>query len=386
MLDSIQVGASGLQSFSQGLRMIANNTTNLHTAGFRSALLQFSEAGGGSGESAAVPGHGVAAPRSRLDFSHGELGATGRSSDLGLDGEGWFVLRDAQGELRYTRSGAFQVNADGHLVSQEGLEVMGLADGRQEAISLAGRNTVAATPTSTLTLTGNLSSTEASQTVAGLKVIDAAGREHALSLRLTSNASQTPGNWKLELLESDVVVGTGNLQFQDGHPDAASARIALNYTPSAGPVQPLVLALGADVTSFAAGSLSTLAMLSQDGRAPGTLTQSMFDAKGVLKLTYSNGRTVDGPTLLLARMRGGDGLVSVGSGLFKADAQTPVIQGSAGQPGFGTVRTGVLEGSNVDLSREFSELVIVQRGYQASSQVIATANDMLQELFNMKKQ
>lgn len=380
MLDAIQIGASGLQAYAKGLRVIAHNTSNLHTPGFRSQGLQFAELV----DPTTGQGHGIAAPGTRTDARPGELRQTGRPGDLGLDGDGWFVLRDPQGQVRYTRDGSFRFDADGRLVAADGAEVMGTEAGRRGVVSLTGRGTVPGTATSAVRLGGNLSSTTDVQTVGGLTVLDADGREHALSLRLTSTAATEPGTWRAELIDGTATVGTATLRFVDGRPDAATSRVAIVRQSAGGAAQSLVLDL-ADVTSYASGSLSTLAMASQDGRPPGTLTQATFDASGVLRLTYSNGRTVQGPQLVLARATA-DAMLPVGKGRHVLAEGGSVAEGVAGAAGFGTVRAGAIETSNVDLSREFSELVIVQRGYQAASQVIATANDMLQELFNMKKQ
>ncbi len=381
MLDSIQIGSSGLQAYTQGLRVIAHNTANLHTTAYKAQGQQFAELV----DPATGQGHGLAAAGTRTDRSAGESRQTGRASDLALEGDGYFVLRDAQGRVGYTRDGSFRFDGEGRLVAADGAQVQGLDAGQRTAVSIAGRATDAGTPTTTLQLGGNLSSTADEQTVGGLAVVDGAGRERSLSLRLVSTATTEPGTWRAELLEAGQVVGQARLRFVDGRPDDASARIAITYQAAGAAAQPLVLALGSDVTSFASGSLSTLSMASQDGRPPGALTQAAFDAAGVLRLTYSNGRTVQATQLLLVRPRAEDALQSTGSGRYALANGGSVTEGVAGGAGFGSLRAGALETSNVDLSREFSELVVVQRGYQASSQVIATANDMLQELFNMKK-
>jgi flagellar hook protein FlgE len=138
------------------------------------------------------------------------------------------------------------------------------------------------------------------------------------------------------------------------------------------------------VTSFASGNLSTLAMSSQDGHAPGNLSKVTFNERGVLVATYSNGQTLEGARLLLGRFTTPDAVEEVGSNQFAEANGIAWETGGAGEGPFGSVRAGVLEVSNVDLSREFSDLVVMQRGYQAASQVISTANDMLQELFHMK--
>ncbi|RYY67468.1 MAG: flagellar hook-basal body complex protein [Comamonadaceae bacterium] len=174
--------------------------------------------------------------------------------------------------------------------------------------------------------------------------------------------------------------------FADGSPTVATEKLTFNYTPAGRAARPVVLDFSSDVTSFASGTLSTLAMASQDGYAPGNLTTAAFDDKGELVATYANGQTVRGPRLLLARFSSPDAVEDLGGSRFAQANGLAWDSGAAGEGAFGRIRSGVLELSNVDLSREFSELVVMQRGYQASSQVIATANDMLQELFRMKAQ
>jgi flagellar hook protein FlgE len=101
-------------------------------------------------------------------------------------------------------------------------------------------------------------------------------------------------------------------------------------------------------------------------------------------LAYSNGQTVKGQRLAMGRFDTLDGVTAVGNNEFDATNPLAWHAGYAGEGGFGGIRPGMVELSNVDLSREFSDLVIMQRGYQASSQVITTANDMLEQLFHMK--
>jgi flagellar hook protein FlgE len=120
----------------------------------------------------------------------------------------------------------------------------------------------------------------------------------------------------------------------------------------------------------------------QDGYAPGAITGETFDEKGVLQIAYSNGQTVDGPSLALARIADTGGLLARGNSLFEYRGGQTVERRRAGDDL--TVNRGSLELSNVDLTQQFGELILLQRGYQASSQVISTANDMLQELLQMR--
>lgn len=390
MLDSINVGASGLMGHQQGLRAIANNTSNMNTPGFKSSTLGFADlfyasSPGSNGNSVRL-GHGMSPTGTQLNFSQGEMRQTGGDFDLAMDGEGFFTLRTEQGLTRYTRAGAFQFDADGVFVNRaDGSKVLGIGgDGSLREITLDGLRLSSGRPTASVRFTGNLSSTLAQQTVGGVKVYDALGQEHTLTLKLTSTDPAQPGNWHAELMEGNTSVGTAEIAFVDGRPTAATSKPTFSYTPAGGAAQQLVLDLSSDVTSFAAGSLSTLAMASQDGYAPGNLTKVAFDATGTLVATYANGQTAKGARLALGRFTTPDAVEDLGGNLFGEAGGIPWLVGVAGEGGFGSLHAGMLEMSNVDLSREFTDLVVMQRGYQAASQVISTANDMLQELFGMK--
>ncbi|CAM3548466.1 flagellar hook protein FlgE [Paracidovorax anthurii] len=389
MIESIYVGMTGLSSFSRGLRVIANNTTNLNTPGFKSSSLRFADAfydgGSYSGRQFGQLGYGVSTTGTMMSFKSGELRQTGNGLDLAIDGQGLFTLKGEGDRIRYTRAGQFQFNSDGVLVSQgNGAKVMGIgADGALSEISIANLKTSAGKATAVVKFTGNLSSGGTEQSVSGVRVFDAAGGEHLLTAKLTNTNSTTPGSWQVELLDGTTTVGTQQLIFQDGKPTAATAKLSFTYTPAGQAAVPLTLDFSADVTSFASGSLSTLAFASQDGFAAAELSSASFDSTGTLVLTYANGQTVKGSRLSLGRFDTTDAVGAVGNNEFE------VLDGNAWHTGvaggsFGSVRSGYVEISNVDLSQEFSDLVIMQRGYQASSQVISTANEMLQELFSMK--
>ena len=208
MLDSIYVGMTGLLGYSRGLRVIANNTANMNTPGFKSSSLQFadlfyanSDAGGGvTGQGLGQLGFGLNTTGTSLSFKQGDLRQTGNKLDMAIDGQGLFVLRDDQGGLHYTRDGQFQFSTEGVLVSPaSGAKVMGMdSNGQFVEITLAGQMTHPGKPTSRVKFSGNLSSTATEQTVTGVKVTDASGGEHSLSLKLTSTTATTAttaGRW-----------------------------------------------------------------------------------------------------------------------------------------------------------------------------------------------
>jgi flagellar hook protein FlgE len=390
MLNSIYIGMTGLQGYSQGLRVIANNTANINTPGYKGSSLQFadmfySNSGSGTGSGQMQVGYGLNTAGTVLNFEQGELRQTGNDLDLAIDGQGLFTVEDSSGNLHYTRAGQFTFDASGQLVSRvDQSKVLGQnASGVIGAISIAGQSTIAGKATTTAKFSGNLSSTATDQTINSVKVIDHVGGEHLLSVKLVNNSATTAGNWTVQLLDGTTVIGTGSITFTNGRPDAATSKVSITYTPTGLRAVPLVLDFSTDVTSFAAGNLSTLAFTTQDGLLPGALTGVSFDALGTMVMAYSNGQTVKGSRLSLGRFDTLDAVEANGNNQFDATNSLAWHTGLAGDGGFGSVRSGMVELSNVDLSQEFSDLVIMQRGYQAASQVVSTANDMLQELFQM---
>ncbi|RYF69034.1 MAG: flagellar hook-basal body complex protein, partial [Comamonadaceae bacterium] len=300
MLDSIHVGMTGLLGYAKGLRVIGNNTANLNTPGYKGSTLQFTDlfyASGGAGPGTGTKlGFGLGTAGTNVDFRQGDLRQTGNALDLGVEGEGWFVVRDGEGRTRYTRAGQFQFDADGRFVSRtDGSQVVGVdAQGEPVDVSLAGLRVSPGKATASARFTGNLSATATEQTVNSVKVFDERGQEHTLSVAFTNTASTKPGSWKVELLDGTVSAGVSQIVFDDGSPTTATSKLTFNYIPPGRSARVLTLDFSSDVTSFASGNLSTLAMVTQDGYAPATMTSAAFDEKGQLVATYANGQKIEG--------------------------------------------------------------------------------------------
>ena len=162
MIESIYVGMTGLSSFSRGLRVIANNTANLNTPGFKGSSLRFADAfysgGSYSGRQFGQLGYGVSTTGTTLSFKPGELRQTGNSLDLAINGEGLFTLRGEDGKITYTRAGQFQFNSDGILVSQgTGEKVLGVGpNGGLTEITINDLRTDAGKKTTTVKIKAEL--------------------------------------------------------------------------------------------------------------------------------------------------------------------------------------------------------------------------------------
>lgn len=226
-----------------------------------------------------------------------------------------------------------------------------------------------------------------------ITVVDKLGGTHKVKVVFTKNTSTSTGtnttNWDVAAFEGSNQVGSGAVQFIGtvaGPP--AEIRLSLSNSQTLDVSLDLFDASGATLGSPpSAGDpnpqpTSTLAVESQDGTATGTLTSVTFDAKGVLQLVYSNGSTVPGPVLALAQVPDESGLIELSDALFEYRGDAPARIRSAGDDL--QVRANSLEASNVDLTTEFSSLILMQRGYQAASEVVSTANTLIQQLLDMR--
>jgi len=398
MFDAIFIGTSGLQTFSAGLKVISNNVTNLNTPGFKSADAQFSnlyqaDSGSGSGQlvsSGQRFGSGVMAGETLVNFQPGEMRQTGNPLDLSVNGEGFFITQEPgsnaqQAEYRYTRAGQFEFDKDGRLVVRgTDKQVVGLDDkGAQTPITLDGLRIQDPKPTSTVTLTGNLSSSATEVTVSTVKVIDAIGGEHVLKLVFKPKAGN-PGSWTVAVFDGATEVASGDVSFVDGRPANGSDSFSFSYTPPGVKTTSVKVELSKNATSFDTGAMSSLALGSVDGYSVGSLTKVSFDADGVMSLSYSNGQSSKGPRIALAVFDTNGSLTPIGNNEFGSEAGQGLHIGAANQGIYGGIGSSQIEGSNVDLATEFSDLIVTQRGYQAASRIVSTANELLQDLYDMK--
>jgi len=398
MFESIYVGLSGLASFSRNLTVIGNNVSNLNSPGFKAMQLQFADlmyarlgiGGGGSGEPMQL-GSGVNTGGTRVLFKQGALRETGSATDVAVEGNGFFVLRSSDGKTTYTRDGSFEFGADGMLTSRaNGSRVGALVGGALQDVSIAGLRATSGRPTSTVSLIDNLSSGDTTHELT-VPVFDASGTSRDLKLVFTNNSTVTPRSWLIKVNDAaGNELSNGEIRFNgDGSPAEGFNSHTFTLQPTGVESTQITLKFGdpntfSGTTNFSAGTESTLRLGSQDGFASGSLTEAKFDAEGVLVASYSNGQTSRGPRLALAFFDSPQELEATGAGVFENRSNQNVTLGNPRSSLFGSVTGGSLESANVDLAQQFSELIVTQRGYQASSQVITAANEMIQQLFDIK--
>lgn len=396
MFGSMFVGLSGMNAYSSGLRQISNNITNLNSLGFKGSTTQFGDlvrVGTGMG-SGSRDGQGVALRESRTDFAQGELRQTSRGLDLAVDGAGFITLLRPDGQAVLVRTGSFEVDRDGHLVlagTDLRLSVMN-GSGQPTAISLAGQRFSAPQATTKVKFTGNLSSTAttANHTVP-VTVFDSTGDSQGWQVTFTrdpASVTTTPPavEWTVEVRNAaGTSIGSQRIRFESGSVTAATSKPVFT-DPLTGLAIEFDFSEG--VTPFSNGDRSDLnvAQNGRDGRDRGDLVNVSINEKGEVLLTYSNQDTKTVGEVALAMPADAQDLQEVGSGQYQLDDLRGVAFVGSGSKGAGRVLSNRLEASNVDLSRQFGELILIQRGYQASSQIVSVSNEMIQQLFAIRGQ
>lgn len=383
MLGSIFVGLSGMNAFSGGLRQISNNITNINTTGFKTTNLLFSDHVS-VGERTGDSGQGVSLTKPTIDFAQGELRQSDRDLDLAIDGNGFLVLlKDA--DKFFIRTGSFEVNAKGDIVltgTEYKLTVVDDA-GKLTPVSVEAFRTNPPKQTTTIKLADNLSSTAAEFSLPAVKVFDTAGAAADWNVKFTRDAQAAPGEWTVTVSEGATTVGTQTLKFIGGIVDPATTRLTFEQASTG---RSATLDFSSNVTSFSSGTVSTLRVAESDGYGPGDITTITVNADGILEIAYSNQQKKQLGAVTIASLRDPQELEQRDGGLFVLEHEGKEQFLTSKHEQVGRVVSKRLEASNVDLSREFGDLILVQRGYQASSQVVSVSNDMIQQLFGIRGQ
>lgn len=396
MLDSLYIGMSGLTAYSRGLQTISNNVANLNTAGFKTSKPQFVDlyygqryaAGSNGNPNVTYSGSGVEYGYASLNFTPGETRASDGQLDLAIQGDGFLTVLDGP-VARYTRTGQFVVENDGSIRNKiNGLQLAALtSSGGLAGLSIAGKQLNPPQATTVVRFTDNLSTGSTSFSIPNIDVYDANGGKHTLKADFAPDSSIMPGRWKVTVTdENKVPVQIDTLQFNGGMPDPSRNKIDVTLRPAGAPPLTVSLDFSSGVTSFSAGTTSTLRVASKDGYATGTLSSLSVDQDGQLTIRYSNGQSSQLGAIALASFANPQQLVQMGKGIFDAAHAAPPIYQASNGAGVGKLVSGATEASNVDLSAEFGQLILIQRGFQASSQIVSAANEMMMQLLQMRSQ
>lgn len=422
ILGSLYSGVSGLNINGSAMSVISNNISNNNTLGYKSARTLFadllsSNVAGLSGSNQVGRGAGLATVDNI--FSQGTFVNSEINSDLAIEGDGFFIVEDPISTNRYySRAGSFRFNDEGLLTSPEGNKVQGYAVNTAGAISgdlvdISVDTGSLSEPVATTSMSvstnldasatapaGGFDITDLANTVNysnSMNVYDTLGVAHLVTLHFTkTGAGAWDYNATVEGTEvgqpaGPYVVSTGNLTFDaNGINTGAASTTPASATPI---TSALAWVNGADVTQTLTlnfnttqySSPSIVVSQSQDGVGTGSISTISIDNEGFVSGKYSNGQPKKLYKIALAKFSNPAGLEKIGNSSFAATGNSGVpIVGTVGT-GVGKIFTNALEQSNVDLAAEFVSMITTQRGFQASSKVITTTDEMLSDLINLKR-
>ncbi|HEX2594080.1 MAG TPA: flagellar basal-body rod protein FlgF [Rhizomicrobium sp.] len=399
MLGSIYIGLSGMDAYSRGLKVISNNVANLNTPGFKAASPQFQDlydAQGGvrgflGGSFIGTDGRGVKIGTSLTDFKQGDLVQTSNDLDLAIQGRGFLVLMN-DGKQFYSRTGQFAIDKDGYVAEQGTGYKLGILDsgGNAVPINIEDKRINDPVATTKVTFAGNLNATVGAATnedvISDIAVYDSRGQKHVWTVTLTRNDT-FHDQWSIAVADSNGSHPDGGLnpfiRFVGGSSDPSAQEVTFTEMPEGADQLSVVLDFSQSRSDFGG---STLATSSVDGTGMGNLTTVTVDDTGQIVLNYSNSKTEKEGAVAVADFRDQQGLTQQGNGLFENSGNSEMSLTASDVDGVGKVISKRLESSNVDLSAEFGDLILIQRGFQACSQVVSVSNDMIQQLFGIRGQ
>jgi flagellar hook protein FlgE len=429
ILSSLHTGVSGLTAQGSALGVIGDNIANSGTTGFKSSRGEFQDVVAANLKG--ILGGNQIGRGSRLGsvttvFDQGNLSPSERDSDMAIRGDGFFVVKDAKsGNVSYTRDGSFRFDDKGNLTTSDAQRIQGYKidpDTGKSAAELAdiafSSNTIPSKGTSAIRVNSNFDSRKpvnnqqfdiltADKTAdfsTSLRIHDTTGTGQNLSLFFYKTGEQ---EWTWHATADGSVLQGG----EDGKAQQVAAG-KLSFTPEgklntdevlesnlsfrgATPDQKIDFVFGDSILtrngtgldgSTHYGSKSQVFRQLQDGYASGTLSSFSVADDGTVSGSYSNGITRPLAQIALARFENNEGLYKLGNSRYKEAVMSgqPLI-GSAGEAGRGAIISKTLENSNVDLAKEFVNMIQTQRNFQANAKTVTTSDELLQEIISLKR-
>jgi flagellar hook protein FlgE len=422
---SFSIPLTGLESDSTALNTIANDLSNMNTTAFKGQTTNFTDlfyqqiGTTGSGNPIEL-GAGVKVASNATSFAQGSISSTGTSTDVAIDGNGFFVVDATSGTQELTRAGDFTLTSTGALVTNSGAAVMGYpavngvvnTNASLTAITVPVGQVEQPSATTTMNQTVNIDSASASGTVfpTSITVYDSLGDPHTASITYTQTGTNTWG-YSVSLPAADFTSGvstpvTGTMTFNsDGNLTTVTptAGVASTVGTAAGDISSIPVAFNglADGASNLAISWNLLgssgtpnisqvdtasaaSATTQNGYTSGQYQSFTVGGDGTVTATFSNGQTLNVGQLALGNVTNQQGLQLLGDGNYVATLASGTASIShSGTNGLGTLEDGSLEGSNVNISSEFSDLIIAQRGFEANAKAVTTFDTVTQDTINM---
>ena len=435
---SFNIGLSGLYAANKQLDVTGNNIANVATAGFKSSRAEFEDVYSATrlGTGSKTVGNGVRLANVSQQFGQGDVNNTGNVLDMGIQGNGFFILSD-NGSLSYTRAGAFKTDAQNYVVDNNGNRLQGYGvDSNGKIINgvltdlKIDTSSLKPNPTTKVDQTMNLNSAETNPTVAtfsptdtnsynktiSTKVYDSQGNEHTMDqyyVKTGTNAWRVytymdgrtpsdPASNTLTPLTADISFNsdgsintltagagwtkTGNTLTMTGWVPGAitnAATIPVTWGPNGSVAATGGIAFNMALTTSYNSPTARTAQY-QDGYATGQISSLTIDESGVMTANFSNQQTKAIGQVAVASFANEQGLQPIGGTRWKETYASGVAGVDAPKTGtLGAVVSNSLEESNVNLTNELVDLIKAQSNYQANAKTISTQSTIMQTIIQM---
>jgi flagellar hook protein FlgE len=391
---SFDIALSGIHAINESLETTSNNIANAATYGFKSSRANFASVYAGTQANGVQVGS-----LTQTISQNGSTQTTGRGLDAAIDGRGFFVSRDPQGGMTYTRVGIFSTDAKGTLIDSNGKLVQGYGPANGGALGAMGdikvpTGQIPAVATTKINFVGNMSADwkapvsaapipSDSTTYNMVKqsvAYDSLGTQHTVSAYYVKTAASTVDVYYS--VDGAAAPAKGaTLTFDSKGVLTGTTPAAINVAiPATGGAAVGSVAIDYTGTTRFAGEATTTTNRS-DGYASGAFVGVELSSDGSLVAKYTNDQTQVVGTLAIATFPNEGALQSISDTSWTANASSgTALYNTPGVGLSGKLTTGALEGSNVDITSELVGLMTSQRNYQANSKVLSTESAMMQSL------
>ncbi len=428
IINGLFAGRGGIASHGNAIAVASDNISNANTIGYKANRAEFETLIAGDGILGRQFGSGSTIGTVSTMFSQGTLEFTGRPLDLGIAGNGYFVV--AKDDARYyTRAGNFKLDSSGFIVNQEGLAVLGFptnGSGRLEPVNINNIQQ-SAVETTKLAISGNVNASAKLIAVGDIPLpggpagadptvtftdlnkfaeystvvdtFDSLGQKHPTTffffhtgvnqytVRAYVNNEDVDTSNPINLTGYPRQVGTATITFggngqRDPRPGVGDVDITANIAWNNGADASTVDMKFDPLTQYS--SQSNVLSISQDGTGVGAVQSVSVGTDGKITALLSNGQNSPLGTIAFASFSNQEGLLKMGGNLLAASTDSgDAIIGRPETGNLGAVKAGTVELSTVDIASEFVKIITLQRGFQASSRIITTINQLLNDIIQL---
>ncbi|MET4219104.1 flagellar hook protein FlgE [Bradyrhizobium sp. LB7.2] len=402
----MRTGVSGMNAQSNKLSTVSDNIANVNTTGYKRASTEFSslilKSGSGNYDSGAV--------ETTVRYAISDAGNyqfTTSATDLAVQGNGFFVVRDPNGNNFLTRAGAFVPDSTGNLVNSAGFQLMGynIANGATPTVAANGfgglqvinvnQMALQASPSTKATVDANLDPSAA--IIAGppgpgaytsktsVVTYDNIGNAVTVDVYAAKTAANT---WQIQLYDSSTgtALAGGLNTFTFDVTATGKGKLTAASPTSLTVTIPGGSSFNMDLSAMTQVASSFDFKATVDGNAPSAVEKVNIDDKGVVTAVLKNGTELPSFQIALANVPSPDHLTPEVGNVYSPNLDSGNVQvGLAGQGGLGTIQSGALEDSNVDLADELTAMIEAQRGFTANSKSFQTGADLLDVVVNLKR-